>query len=738
MYTIKKVSNYNVGLLIALMMMVFYFSVSVDARIKYKHMSATHYNKLIYYGQFKRLSTENKKRYIANVRKIVLDYEKTFSNKKYSGIFNFILPTASANKYSNINDYCHIGGISLQTVGDRQSCPTRGRNCDRAGSDDNYKCGIIYNQVCVKRTPVTEISKRCFKEAGDVLPENEALYRANEKVIRDIAVGQCGERYRSGVDTSDSNAPCDLMLARLYQIKTTYGDLADTDTDNMGTTVEEPPQNPVTDDGPAQASSDQPTDKPPQPRGRPLIPKDKPRKPVATKPVQVVPNNCPTELGDCYNPLTIQPGSTSFNNIGINSNYCSDKRDISFRDSRGVKTSFYLGPDGQLCREVSAPNARIKRKLDKHNKLLSGNIDSKSCSKDIISCTNDMFKNSNVGFERKILDKINKMDRTLFVSAGLCGRNCPTDIAKSSCKGILKDWNNFVSSPGGVLLRRGKNIKNILRRTNNSKGELLSRSSLSNQSSKVKKKIYKLCLKAFPKRKEICVKDNHLMLVNNVRKAYDENYKLKKGQVINVKSLKSLVDQTNAANETFRETTKAKPQKKMNKCLDAIADLTIKLEDLKNVRNIKPKILCGKKLAEAPGLDKDIAYRTDAIYGSGGKVVGKIVIDNNKVKINSSPSSKGSIELDFNKDKVTINQFTTSNGASSLDGKFLIDYNSCNDFKKEGFLCNEPQKNVVGIDLSNYKLERAKVAGKNCIVAVALNSSSSPSSPEPIDSGGSN
>ena len=72
-----------------------------------------------------------------------------------------------------LKDKCLIGGLLREKLRGGK-CPTRNNNC--SGKRDGFRCGAIFNSVCVSRTPVNSLSNRCMKAS-----KGQALSKENYK-----------------------------------------------------------------------------------------------------------------------------------------------------------------------------------------------------------------------------------------------------------------------------------------------------------------------------------------------------------------------------------------------------------------------------------------------------------------------------------------------------------------------------------------------------------------------------
>ena len=81
----------------------------------------------------------------------------------------------------DLRDKCLIGGLLRERLSGGQ-CPTTENGC--SGQRDGFRCGPIFNRVCIRRTPINSISRRCNEASqGQALStENYQQLLANDPV----------------------------------------------------------------------------------------------------------------------------------------------------------------------------------------------------------------------------------------------------------------------------------------------------------------------------------------------------------------------------------------------------------------------------------------------------------------------------------------------------------------------------------------------------------------------------
>ena len=152
---------------------------------------------------YKKLSDDTRLTYIQQIKTHYLHFEESVINDLpiqpestvQLPIFNFLIITAAADSFKG---KCLIGGVVRSTVYSRRlkrrACPIFGRGCN--GSNDNFQCGVIFNNKCISINPVRSLSKRCY-EAAKNEPVNTDQYREYESSINNILEKYCiGKRTK--------------------------------------------------------------------------------------------------------------------------------------------------------------------------------------------------------------------------------------------------------------------------------------------------------------------------------------------------------------------------------------------------------------------------------------------------------------------------------------------------------------------------------------------------------------
>ena len=141
----------------------------------------------------------------------VSESEKFLKDKLHFFVFLqfFDLPEAQANS----SNKCVIGGI--ERTKRNGFCPTRSRACGRVNNTrDTFKCGVIYNNKCITRKPVRNLSHRCHEAGEDSggTPDVEK-YNRYKRAINDIYGNYCG-----GQEDSRDN-PCGYLTRRVRALR---------------------------------------------------------------------------------------------------------------------------------------------------------------------------------------------------------------------------------------------------------------------------------------------------------------------------------------------------------------------------------------------------------------------------------------------------------------------------------------------------------------------------------------
>lgn len=182
-----------------------------NAGLHYKQISI----RWLSYSEYAKYPDQDKKIYWLKLRNAVAKFEtdtqrslKTKLPRKFAGaespwilFADLLLPKSHADTLA----FCVIGGVrrALVNKDSRKLCPTYGRSCNGKG-ENSFLCGVIYNNACIERLPVSDLSARCVSAAGDQLPDERAY---NEKLadIKMIVEDCKADRYDSRFKTQCQN-----------------------------------------------------------------------------------------------------------------------------------------------------------------------------------------------------------------------------------------------------------------------------------------------------------------------------------------------------------------------------------------------------------------------------------------------------------------------------------------------------------------------------------------------------
>lgn len=151
---------------------------------------------LLKMSEFKKLSSGQQTDYVRALQAAYVEFEEgvfdqdnlselvqqsPLPSSKWVQFINQLQPSALAD---NTSTNCVVGGVLLSRVdrGGRSICPATGRSCQISNSNDNFKCGNIFNEVCVTRLPLDGLSKRCQTAANNRLPQYGKIKSELEKL----------------------------------------------------------------------------------------------------------------------------------------------------------------------------------------------------------------------------------------------------------------------------------------------------------------------------------------------------------------------------------------------------------------------------------------------------------------------------------------------------------------------------------------------------------------------------
>ncbi|MBX7231073.1 MAG: hypothetical protein K1X29_03205, partial [Bdellovibrionales bacterium] len=169
-------------------------------------------NLILSLAEFAKLSDQQKRNYIKKLQDAIYDFEvwqakngmEYVSNDPNNSPWSFFAEAWAADEDDSCN--CIIGGVCRKKItrNNKKLCPTFGRPC----SQDNtkFKCGKIYNEVCIVRIPIDTISQRCH-ENGD---KEDITYTKIKTEIESIADRLC--------KNPDNGSPCGYLITRIKKL----------------------------------------------------------------------------------------------------------------------------------------------------------------------------------------------------------------------------------------------------------------------------------------------------------------------------------------------------------------------------------------------------------------------------------------------------------------------------------------------------------------------------------------
>jgi len=114
---------------------------------------------------YRKLNSTERKAYITNIRKITVELEKAKNKRlEYTSLQN-IYSLLLSQTYAESAKTCMIGGAEQPIIGGL--CSTRNNECE--GRASSFKCGSIFNSICVDRMPLSSISERCLSQSQSLV-----------------------------------------------------------------------------------------------------------------------------------------------------------------------------------------------------------------------------------------------------------------------------------------------------------------------------------------------------------------------------------------------------------------------------------------------------------------------------------------------------------------------------------------------------------------------------------------
>ena len=132
----------------------------------------------------------------------------------FLNLFPLLIPYSEA---ANLSNQCLIGGVMRPRTASG-NCPVYGRACEGSNnSEDNFKCGVAFNNVCISIRPVSDLSQRCYNESqGKQL--NVDGYKKWKDFFDKKVPAYCASQ-------SGTNVACDKLTDKLGQIKAEFNRL---------------------------------------------------------------------------------------------------------------------------------------------------------------------------------------------------------------------------------------------------------------------------------------------------------------------------------------------------------------------------------------------------------------------------------------------------------------------------------------------------------------------------------
>ncbi len=121
---------------------------------------------------YSKLDKKSQKKYTKKIQSVWMNFEKKYKvpRSKKSAFLSLLIESAYAD-----DQKCIIGGsvLTAGNSGGRTFCPTTNRPC--SGQDDGFECGDIFGKVCISRTPISNLSQRCFNASQALSTEEYQL-----------------------------------------------------------------------------------------------------------------------------------------------------------------------------------------------------------------------------------------------------------------------------------------------------------------------------------------------------------------------------------------------------------------------------------------------------------------------------------------------------------------------------------------------------------------------------------
>ncbi len=192
----------------ALLLLIATFTISSIAKAETLSIS------MLNFSTYEQMPKDLQKEYINNIRKAWMEFESKYpitSAKNVQLWQRLFMETAEANDQT-----CIICGSILNTVNvnGKNVCPTKGKPCNDSGNPnfDGFRCGPIFGEVCISRTPVSNISERGFKIASNKITDKKEY----EKMVKTIALDFA--QLCNSTSTSNTKDGCKFLAKRMTSV----------------------------------------------------------------------------------------------------------------------------------------------------------------------------------------------------------------------------------------------------------------------------------------------------------------------------------------------------------------------------------------------------------------------------------------------------------------------------------------------------------------------------------------
>jgi|GEM_PF-3170692 len=649
--------------------------------------------------KFQKLSRTLQRKYIKRIQRAATRFQKSLEPHRTSaGNISILFDVAHARYTSGTPSLtCITGGVARPRATDK-SCNSEGRNCDGPGT---YRCGVVYNSVCVKADGHNAINSACSSAPNNT--PSPAYYQRFEADINNINRKVCGIEPIPRDHCADFNQQLDKI-----NTDTTVAAIAQT-----AVSATQAQSLPAPAPAPAQSS--------------------KPNAPAAA-PVTIAPRVAPAHVvvasdgsssifdsSQCLvspgcailNPPVVQTGSATFSDdLTISAPLCSGPNSPSkvvLTDKNGNLREFYKNEQGEVCQKLTSQKPNSKS-LGPQIAIATGS-------------TGDLCKTPS-GCSQKIGGLIEKRLKTLQKSdavknSGFCGgvfsgdrKACPPKSVRKKCAKALKKWNSK-SCPGGENAKiRSQRLTAAV-----ADGQKKKREGSFNASARLGKSDRRRCeriFKGFEDLEANCgstvTQEQYLSRVSALRSDFQT---FGGGESSN--SLQGLLKKM----ATYGGNSDAS-------CSQALRDCAGALDNLSNLTTADSysKDFCGddldtpksigvgdseRKIADKVGVGKNTQH-TDRIVGLDGKNKAKISIKKDVITIESTDRNKPALKIRIGENGNDLKLYQGSKRATEpLLGSFQTSDANCPDTAA----CSGTAK-AAELDLSAGSFEVQK--GTQCLL----------------------